>query len=294
MRHPGKDDPIALLCDLLTDGEQRVAMQAIGGRASPAVSALLRADLLVPDGVLETTICDACEVHHPVDVVFDAERGTHGWRCPEAGFVTADSDAVAMVSLSMKRTAAAVSGAFTDAFGYRRWALRPIAGAGAWVVGAWCIGGAWTTVILARYLCSASESHRTREALVRLSPNEAGLVLTIGDSEGFEPPRRFAAVPLAEAIAPINGSRLVADSRLLQRIVTPLAAGRLVAHAGRPGSEAKVAAVLEGLEARGDLPAGTKGLSGVVARAWEEFHPHEGSPAPSTLRKHIAAWRSRY
>jgi hypothetical protein len=193
----------------------------------------------------------------------------------------------------MNRVVKALSDAFTYAFGQRRWTPRPLDGTDAWIVGTWQIGGASTTVALARGLDAAPTSRRTRDALAALPPNEAGLVLTIGDDAGFEPPRRFAAIPLAASMVLTDEFRLSVVADQIVRVVAVQADARLIAHVGRPGVEAKVFEVLDNLDARDALPDVRKSLSGVVKRAWEQFYPNEAAPKPSTLRRHIANWRSR-
>ena len=123
------DDPIELLCDLLSDGVERLAARTLGGRQAPAVEALTRADLIVCHGVLDSVICDACEESHMAEVEFDAVSESYGWRCPDAGFVVADPDSVAALSISLVRVVAALAKAFTAAFGTGRWTARHCAGA---------------------------------------------------------------------------------------------------------------------------------------------------------------------
>jgi hypothetical protein len=284
----GEDDPITLLSELLCEGVERTTAQAYGRPRAPVIAALVRAGILIPDGVIDTTICDACDVHHLVEVVSGGPDGSYGWHCPEVGFVPADPDAVAALSVQTDRVVAALSKAFTAEFGTRRWRSRPLEGADAWLVGAWSIGGAWTTVALARGLGCAAAARQTTNALEALVQNDAGLVLTIGNDAGFEAPRRFAVVPLTASLILDAEEHLLVAADVLMRAVATHAARDWVAHAGRPSVEAKVFAVLDGLVSRGLSEVN----SGVVSRAWPEFHPGEQPPSSGTLRRHIRRWRS--
>ena len=292
MRRP--DDPIALLSDLLCDGDQRMAARACGGRNSPAIAALVQAGMLVPDGVVDTTICDACGEHHLAEVQSCGPDGGYGWHCPEAGFVAADADAVAAISIVTNCVVTVLGELFTAALGAGRWKPRQIDGTDAWIVGVWPIDGAWTTVVLVRRLDSLSAARRTAAALAALPQNDAGLVLTVVEDAGFEAPIGFAVVPLTASLMLDAEGRLSVDAATVARAVVRHAAARRVAHVGRPRVEEKVFAVLDGLEAR--RASGTemeiKLDSGVVTRAWAEFHPHEVPPSAATLRRHIRAWRS--
>lgn len=290
MHAPG--DPIALLSDLLCKGDHRIAAGVLGGRGASAIAALVRAGVLIPDGVIDATICDACDAHHLVEVASAGPDSGYGWHCPEAGFVAADPDAVAAFSIGTDRVIAALSKTLIAAFGAQRWRARPLDGTDGWLVGVWRIGGAWTTVALARGLDSSAAAKRAARALAALAQNDAGLVLTVGEDDGFEAPLRFAVVPLAASLMlDAEGHLAIADD-VLTRAVAQSAAARLVAHVGRPSVESKVFAVLDGLRSRGELPEGGTHLAGIVERAWPGFYPNEPPPKPSTLRKYTRRWLS--
>lgn len=72
------DDPIVLLAHLISDGDPRMAARAYGGRKSAAIAALVQAGMLVPDGVVDTTICDACGEHHLAEVESCGPDGGYG------------------------------------------------------------------------------------------------------------------------------------------------------------------------------------------------------------------------
>ncbi len=286
------DDPIALFIDLFSDGDQRIAARAYGARNAPAIAALVKAGLLVPDGVIDTTICDACDTYHLVEVVSCGPDGGYGWHCPEAGFVTADPEVVSAISLRVNRVVAAIAAAFTAAFGAQRWLPRPLDGTDAWVVGVWRIAGEWTTVALARGVDSTVSARRIADALATLPQNDAGLVLTAGESGGFEPSPRFAMVPLAASLQLDDERGLAVAADILSRAVASRAGARLASHVGRPSVEAKVFKVLDAVSQ--DPARGVSEVnSGVLRRAWPEFYPGEAPPNASTFRKYIAAWRSQ-
>lgn len=289
---PGCDDALALLCGLLATGETRIAAASVGGRDTPMARTLIKTGLLIPDGTLATTICDACDHHHMADIVFDPKSGRHGWRCSEAGFVAADSDAIAALALGMAATSAALARTFSVHYGAGRWTSRAVEGDDVWVIGVWMIAGASTTVTLARHLDTSRAAVRIRERLAALPSNDAGLVLTVDDDAGFEPPPRFCALPLTLAVSLAEDGGLSVADELLRRTLRKIASAPLKLHMGRPGVEKLVFAVLDGLAMGGDLPDSRSGLAGIVGRAWPNYHPNIPCPQASTLRKHVRAWRS--
>ena len=285
-------DPMALLSDLLLDGDQKTTARWCSETAVPAVDALIRAGLLVPDGVVDAIFCELCDDHH--EIVCGPPFTFHKWQCPKARFTVADPDAIRLYSITMSGAVAFLSNAFGDTFGRRRRAPRLLDdGIDAWIVGTWKIEGVLTTIVLARGLDVAPISRRACDLLVAQPQDEVGLVLTIGDDAGFEPPRRFASLPLADSMHLTDECRLSVVTDRITRAVRPQAWARLLSHAGRPSVEAQVFRVLDHLDACAELGDVTKGLSGIVARAWEQFYPGERAPARSTLRKHIASWRLR-
>lgn len=236
-------------------------------------------------------IFDACGEHHLVEVIFFGPDGGYGWYCPEAGLVAADSDAVAALSIATDRVVTALRELFTAAWGAGRWTPRPL-GTDVWLVGAWLIGNAWTTVALARGLDSPMAARRTADGLAALPKNDAGLVITVVEDAGFEAPLGFAVVPLTAALVLNAEGRPSVDAAMLARAVAPHAAARRVAHVGRPSVEARVFAVLHGLQSRGTSGTTMTLNATVVARAWPDFYPREGPPSAATLRRHIHRWRS--
>lgn len=277
-------DARSLLSALRRDRNQRTTARASGRLADLRRGSPIPADLLVyRDRVPDTTMLDA---------IWEALGGTDSWRCLKAEFVATDPDAVAALYSPMNDVVAALSDAFTDTFGRRRWEPRPLDdGIDAWVVGVWEIEGVSTTVALARGLDATLAARRTRDALAALLPNEAGLVLTIGDDAGFEPPPGFASLPLTAAIRLNDEHRLSVVADLITRAVR--ARGRRTAHVGRPSVEAEVFDVLNGLKASAELDEDTACLAGIAARKWPEFHPDKAAPKPATLRKHARSWSRR-
>ncbi|MEQ9335143.1 hypothetical protein [Thalassobaculum sp.] len=292
MTPKGIGNPIALLCDLLAEGDQRISAEAIGGRNAPEAIALSEAGLIVPDGVIDTTICNACDEVHLAEIDTDPDSGGYSWLCPDAGFVAADCDIIAAYAVSMQRLATAVSDALSETFGRCRWRMRRLDDTSAWMLGVWSIGSASTIVVLARGLAASAEAQRVRQALLRLPRNDAGLVITIGGLEGLEPPPRFASAPL-DAIAFIEGSALLVDAQVIDRSVAPHLFESLHARGGRPGYAMQVKEILTRLDQRGELPKSGTGLAGIVRREWTKIYPNEEPPAPSTVRNHIAVWRAR-
>ena len=284
------DDPIALLSGLLCDGDQQIAARSYGGRNAPAIAVLVQAGMLGPDGVIDTTVCDACGEQHLAEIESRGPDGGYGWRCPEAGFVTADPDAVAALSVVTNCIVAALGELFNAALGAGRWKPRRLDPTNAWILGAWSIEGMWTTVVLVCRLDSLGAARRTVEALAALPQNDAGLVLTAVEDAGFEAPLGFAVVPLAASLILDTEGRLSVDATTLARAIAPHAGARRVAHVGRPGVAAKVFAMLDVLEAR--RPSGEALNAGLVERAWPEFHRREVAPSRATLRRHISRWRS--
>ena len=86
-------EALDLLCEIVESGEIRFAASAFEGRAS-AVSVLTRGEILTPDGVVSSVVCDACDEVHEAALEYFPERGCHGWYCPNVGRIEADAGAV--------------------------------------------------------------------------------------------------------------------------------------------------------------------------------------------------------
>ncbi|MEQ8817856.1 MAG: hypothetical protein RLO51_16260 [Thalassobaculum sp.] len=284
-------DPVGLLCELVLQGDQRIAaLNNVDGDASP-VATLVRAGLLVPDGVVETTICDACGEPHVVNVEFDPDRQTHGWRCPDAGFVAASEESVAALAFSVGRVVESLSEAFSDAFGRRPPTARLLEGTTAWLVGMWTIGGSATRIVLACGFDDVRAARRTREMLLALSPLEAGLVLSVDADVEFEPVREFAAVAFDEVVSIDGQDRVSLNAGLLQFAVAAFAAQRHAVHVGRPSVGPAIHAVLDQLAARGEIERGSEGIFRLAKQEWLRLHPTAPLPKDSTIRKHVRIWR---
>ena len=105
---------------LLIAGDQRFAASAIGGFNKKATDALVHAGLLIPDGPLDTTICNACDEPHLVPVVFNVIRQQYDGLCPIEGFLGSSPGEVTALSFAVSNVATALAGALSGAFGQGR------------------------------------------------------------------------------------------------------------------------------------------------------------------------------
>lgn len=83
--------PVALLSEIIAQSS-KVSAKTYGTR--PAYGALRAAGLLRDRGLIQSVLCDACDIGHDAPVLF--EGGAYGHVCPQSGFVSLDrSDLIA-------------------------------------------------------------------------------------------------------------------------------------------------------------------------------------------------------
>jgi hypothetical protein len=278
-------DAVSLLCDLIGTGDVRIGARAYADHQE-AFAALVHSGILTPDGVIESTVCDACDNHHLADVVPKNDGSGHGWHCPEVGFVLAVPAAISAFAGTMGRVVAGLSRALTSAYGTPR--LRPhlLAEDDLWLVGVWEVAGVSTTVAAARKLSSAEALESSSEVLSKVTRFDAGLLLTMDENVHVDPAIRFKAVPLTAAIRiDVRGALSVAEDVLAHAVAIQ---SSYVASKNEPrGVGTKVFAVLRGLELEGAI---SKVTSRVIADNWKRFASGK-IPSSPTIRRHIQAWR---
>ncbi|RMA40989.1 hypothetical protein [Rhodophyticola porphyridii] len=83
---------VSLLCDIIGQAG-KVAAQAY--RDDARYGALLDAGLLQGDGLVQSVLCESCDVPHDAEIVF--EGGSYGYFCPDLGLVSVErADLVAV------------------------------------------------------------------------------------------------------------------------------------------------------------------------------------------------------
>lgn len=83
---------VSLLCDIMGQAG-KVAARA--DRDDARFGALLDAGLLEDDGLVQSVLCENCDVPHDAEIHF--EGGSYGYFCPELGFVSVErADLVAI------------------------------------------------------------------------------------------------------------------------------------------------------------------------------------------------------
>lgn len=73
---------VSLLCDIIG---QAGKVAALAYRDDARFGALLNAGLLADDGLVQSVLCENCDVPHDAEIVF--EGGSYGHFCPDLGFV---------------------------------------------------------------------------------------------------------------------------------------------------------------------------------------------------------------
>lgn len=281
--------PLALLAALLVSGDQRIAASGIGDFSDSSLEILGRTGVLLPDGHLENTICDACQEPHLVPVILDPEGHHYDGKCPVEGFLGRKPQEVAALSFTIEKATTLLADALSETFGPRRERPRAV-DEGAWLLGSWRIGGGWTAVVVALSIDRVSAARRVRNALAGLPRPYRGLVLVPGEDDGFQAPPPFVCIPFETAFEINDSGRILAASAPLVAAAT-IASAPLVAKGGRPGVGWKVTRVLDGLLAQGQISRRRPALSGIVARSWKAFFPSEEAPSGPAIRKHAALWR---
>ena len=280
-------EALDLLCEIVESGEIRFAASAFEGRAS-AVSVLTRGEILTPDGVVSSVVCDACDEVHEAALEYFPERECHGWYCPNVGRIEADAGAVLALSFSVERIVRRLCEAFGEAFGPHRWRSRHINGTRSWIVATFKIGAADTTVVLASGMRETSAAQALHSALAGLPQNDAGLLLLTDDHELLPPaPKRFRSLPLQAAVQLLENGSFEVDARLVRRTIGAAMSDTL-GRAGRPSLEQQIWHILDAI---GADPDGQR-LAAAVRKAWPEHFPDEQLPSKTTLNKHASAWRA--
>jgi hypothetical protein len=238
-------EPIQVLCRLVESGEERVAARALGGPESLALSALTKGGLLVPDGVISSIVCDACDRLHESLVEYFPGRKCYGWYCPKAGQIDTPNETVLALRLDLHQLVHRLSTAFCESFGSKRGRVAPLAETSSWTLAAYQIARLETTVLLAARVDNARAANTLNEQLAKLIPMDTGLVLLTADREvPLHLPGRFRTLPLSEAVlVQADGTFSVCEQVIASTIET---AGRdRYGRAGRPSLEQSIWQVLD-------------------------------------------------
>jgi hypothetical protein len=282
---------VALVSQLLREGDQRLARNALGQTGPSTVDSLINARILIPDGTLASVICDACDTHHFASVLYGGPNSECGWYCPEVGFVSADVGTVAAVSFSLSSFLPLMHASLSASFGPARLRTRRLEGTETWILGVWQIGQSWTTVALSRESTFLSATRRNA-ALEALPRSDAGLILEVAESASFDPPRGFGVLHFTSSVAFDREGHLSAIDNIFIRAVASQMSETEEPRLGRPSLEADVFNVIKRM-----LAAGTTANAisvPLVERAWAEMHQGKPRPARSTIRGHVRTWRSRH
>jgi hypothetical protein len=285
-----KDDTVEaldLLCEIAESGETRFAARTFDGRAS-AVSVLIRAEILTRDGVVSSVVCDACDEVHEATLEYFPKGECHGWYCPNVGRIEADAGAVIALSFSIERVVSRLCEAFRETFGPPRWRTRLIEGTRSWIVAAFKIGAADTTLVLASGLRATSAAQALHNALAGLPQNDAGLVLVTDDQELLPPlPKRLRSLPLQAAVQLRENGSFEVDAHLVRRAIGS-ARSDTRGRAGRPSLEQSVWCILDAIGADPD----SQRLAAAVRTAWPDYFPDDEMPKRTSLKNHVSAWRT--
>lgn len=79
--------PIALLCGIIAQSRK---VAANTHRDCDAYGSLVTAGLVQAQGLVQSVLCDACDIGHDAAITF--EDGRYGHTCPESGFVPVERD----------------------------------------------------------------------------------------------------------------------------------------------------------------------------------------------------------
>jgi hypothetical protein len=281
--------PLALLAALLVTGDQRIAERGIDDFGDKSIETLVRAGFLIPDGQLDSVICEACSEPHLVPVILDQERQQYDAYCPLEGFLGRTHEEVAALSFTIAGAAVLLGRAMSAAFGPGRDRPRTIDD-DAWLLGYWSIAGRWTSVVIALSIGRATTARRVGDALASLPRPEQGLVLASAEAAGFHPPAPFLCIPFESAFElDDDGGIQVATGPIVA--AATITSAPLLAKGGRPGIGPQVVTVLDSLLAQRRISRLDSSLSGIVAASWHLYFPGEQPPKSSTIRKYAALWR---
>lgn len=161
---------------MLAAGGRRLLRSTYSGTA--AFDVLQTLHLIKDDGPVSSVLCDACQDPHAAPVTYDQGEDRYGWTCYDQGFVPAEIDDVAAVSVSidnlLRRLRSALSCTSGDAKQDNETLKR---------VGTITIGDEAVTVHLATRSLVGEAIHRVRSAFASAARSDHLLLLV----PGFDP-----------------------------------------------------------------------------------------------------------
>jgi hypothetical protein len=278
-------DPLSLMFEIAGNGDRRVAKRPYD--EAGAFTALVKAGLVVPSGVFDEVVCDACDSPHFATVLRLA-HGRFGWRCPLVGLVEAEVERVSAFDLDPARALVKLAEAASTELGRSRYSARLLPAAGSAVLGVWAIRGMSVTFAISFRLGSMSEWQSLTAELRTLPRTDAG-ILIVGDQDGGVPaPDGYDVMPVSMAFE-LKAGRVGLLVRELEAVVGNLKRAGESRRGGRPSAQANIFAVLDAVARNTD---GCPGAAQAKA-AWSKYGRGEPVPSASTFKRHAKIWRER-
>lgn len=263
--------PVALLCGIIA---QSGKVAATSYRDCDSYGQLVTAGLVRRQGLVQSVLCDSCDIGHDAAIVF--EDGCYGHVCPEAGFVPIerpDLVAVEPVFDAMARQIAEVLGCGARA---------PLCIADqTWPIGIVRTDAADIAVYFHACLQTAQDLHALETALRGEVRARFGLVLT---AQGTLTVPGMTTAPLDQVVGfdEAHGG-LVAEADLSVLVGAPVKP-----KGGRPAQHAdRIKAIIADRAANGHAETGRNAEIRAISEEYTTRFPGASAPSRSTIGRHL-------
>ena len=267
---------------MLAAGGRRLLRSTYSGTA--AFDVLQTHHVINDDGFVSSVLCDACQDPHAAPVTHDPGEDRYGWTCYDQGFVPAEIDDVAAVSVSIDNLLRRLRSALSCTSGEAKQDNETLRR-----VGTFTIGDEAVTVHLATRSLVGEAVHCVRSAVASVARSDHLLLLV----PGFDP--ASGVVIPGTAIAPLeNVIRLDPQIGMTanQAAIARIAGVNMKPGAGRPSVYAKMLETLVEERDRGGIAEEMIGREVTAIRmAWTGRWPDVKIPSSSTVKRAIRAYR---
>lgn len=265
--------PITLLCEIVA---QKRPVAAIDYRDCKAFRQLVAVGLLKKQGLVQSVLCDACDIGHDGSIVFEDQR--YGHHCPEAGFVSVERDDLIAVAPDVALLASLTAAAFGCDSGKPRQIEEA-----SWRVGVVRTEAADIAVYLHPCLETARDVRVLNAALRSQIRSRYDLVLTVaGDSA----PAGMTTARLDQVLSfDLQRGSLVADADPAALVGAPV-----VRPGGRPATHAsRIKTIIADRTASAHSEAGRNAEIRAVLAEFAKRFPNEPTPSRSTVARYLKA-----
>ncbi|SLN41782.1 hypothetical protein ROJ8625_02011 [Roseivivax jejudonensis] len=263
--------PVVLLCGIIA---QSGKVSATTYRDLDAYGQLVTTGLVRRQGLVQSVLCDACDMGHDAAIVFD--DGRYGHVCPEIGFVPVERSELIAVAPDFEALATQIAAALgCKAHGARRLADQT------WHIGTVRTATADIAVFFHARLQTTQDLQSLETVLRDQVRTRFGLVLT---ARGTLPVPGLSSAPLDQVLGfdPAHGG-LVAEADLSVLVGAPvtLKGGRPATHADR------IKAIIAERSSNGRTATGKNAEIRAIQSEYAAQFPGGPTPSRSAIMYHL-------